>query len=123
MRNTHQHSILFVDDDESVRDLVIAMMRPSGIYVHAVPSAEVGLRLLREGVRFDLLFTDIVLPEGMNGFDLAARAVAIQSDLKVLYVTGVAPLPSHYRLKILGRILTKPFGRDDIDREIQLALI
>ena len=87
------HRILFVDDDPAMRDLVRRVLERQGFFVQAVPTAEVALLLLEERIQFDLLITDVVMPGGMNGFELAERATALHPSLRVLYLTGFVNLP------------------------------
>jgi CheY-like chemotaxis protein len=84
-------TILVCEDDDDVRAYTVEVLRELGYRVleaHDGPSA---LRLLeRQEGRVDLLFTDVVLPSGMNGEALAQHARAVRPDLKVLFTTGYA---------------------------------
>ena len=105
------------------------MLRELGYRVleaHDGPSA---LRLLeRQEGRVDLLFSDVVLPGGMTGADLAAKARALRPDLKVLFTTGYArdAIVHHGRLDSGVELITKPFAyaelaarvRDLLDAEV-----
>jgi CheY-like chemotaxis protein len=116
------YSILVVEDEDDVRDLISASLRDRGFSVLAVPNAEVALQILKEHVRFDLLFTDIIMPGTMDGFALADRAKELQPDLKVLYATGFAHLPERSRGPLHGRLIRKPYRPGEIASEIQDTL-
>jgi CheY-like chemotaxis protein len=116
------HSILFVDDDAAMRVLVRRVLERQGFFVQAVPSAEVALMLLAEHIPFDLLLTDIVMPGGMNGFDLADRAKALQPGLRVLYLTGYVNLPRRPLAELRGKLVAKPMLPGTLEREVRSVL-
>ncbi len=116
------YSIMVVEDEDDVRDLVSASLRDHGFSVLAVPNAEVALQILKEQVKFDLLFTDIVMPGTLNGFELADRAKELQPDLKVLYATGFANLPERAAGALHGRLIRKPYRPAEIASEVQDTL-
>lgn len=87
-------TILVVEDDELVRDLVVEVMTDLGYRVlHAFDSDE-ALDVIRGGERIDLLFTDVVLPNRMSGVELARAARQRRPDLKVLLTSGDMQLVS-----------------------------
>ena len=111
-------TVLVVEDDHDVRAYTVEVLRELGYRVleaHDGPSA---LRLVeRQDVgRIDLLFTDVVLPGGMNGEQVAARARAVLPGVKVLFTTGYArnAIVHHGRLDPGVRLLTKPFTYADL---------
>jgi CheY-like chemotaxis protein len=112
------HRILFVDDDAAMRDLVRRMLERQGFFVQAVPAAEVALMLLGEKIHFDLMITDIVMPGGMNGFDLADRAKKIQPGLRIIYLTGFVNLPRRRLKELGGKIVSKPVMPGELEREV-----
>ncbi len=84
-----EETILVVEDDDDVRAYSVEILRDLGyrvIEAHDGPSA---LRLLERQFRVDLLFTDVILPGGMTGAQVAAQARGIKPDLKVLFTTRV----------------------------------
>ncbi len=97
--------VLLVDDEELVRMTTAAMLSDLGYSVAQAASAEEALRLLREGMRPDLLMTDHLMA-GMNGTDLARRVRSEHKEIKVLIVSGYAE--SDGVAPDLAR-LTKPF--------------
>ena len=83
----HGH-VLLVDDDRLFRETAAERLRGAGYAVQQAPGHRDALDLLDEGRPFDLLCTDLVMPEGMGGLALARLARARRPSLKVLYVTG-----------------------------------
>ncbi|HZB91182.1 MAG TPA: response regulator [Stellaceae bacterium] len=116
------YRILFVDDDAAMRELVRRVLERQGYFVHAVPTAEVALVLLEEKISFDLLITDVVMPGGMNGFDLADRALAMQPRLNVIYLTGFVNLPRRRLAELRGRLVAKPVLPSQLVHEVRGAL-
>jgi len=80
-------TIFVVEDDQQVRQTTVETLRELGYLVQHAPDAARALEMLSNAVRVDLLFTDVVMPS-MNGRQLAARAMEISPNLKVLYTTG-----------------------------------
>ena len=111
--------ILFVDDDASMRDLVRRVLERQGYHVHAVATAEVALVLLRENVTFDLLITDIVMPGGMNGFELADIAKDLRPGLRVMYLSGYLNLPRREMAHLHGTLVPKPIPPGELVRAIR----
>jgi len=83
-------TILVVEDDEDVRAYSVTALETLGYVVHAARQAEEALRRLDELAHVDLLFTDVGLPGGTNGRELAEAAVVARPGLKVLFTTGYA---------------------------------
>ena len=82
-------TILFVEDDRAVRDVVMQMLYQRGFAVLTAADAYDAIRILRER-HVDVLFTDIILPGGMDGVQLAKPARLIRPGIKVLFQTGYA---------------------------------
>jgi CheY-like chemotaxis protein len=116
------YSILVVEDEDDVRELVATSLRHRGFSVLSVPNAEVALQILMEQVRFDLLFTDIVMPGVIDGFELADRAKRLQPDLKVLYATGFAHVSRRSIDTLHGKLIQKPYRPDELASEVHRAL-
>jgi CheY-like chemotaxis protein len=115
-------SILVVEDEEDVRELVSTSLRNRGYSVLSVPNAEVALQILMEQVKFDLLFTDIVMPGVMDGFELADQAKRLQPELKVLYATGFSHVSRRPADQLHGKLIQKPYRPDEIASEVRTAL-
>lgn len=116
------HSILFVDDDAAMRDLVRGVLGGDDLLVHPVPTAEVALMMLKEQIRFDLLVTDVMLPGDMNGFELADIAAALRPELRILYLTGFVNLPRRRLAELHGKLVAKPLAPRRLGHEIRAIL-
>ncbi len=116
------HNILFVDDDAAMRELVSRVLERQGFFVQAVPTAEVALLLLREQIPFDLLITDVVMPGGMNGFELAEIAKTMRPGLRVIYLTGYVNLPRRQIDQLCGKLVVKPVLPGQLEREVRVLL-
>ena len=113
-------TILFVEDETPVRDLVIRILSEKGFRVFAAGDAYEALRILRAQA-VDLLFTDVVMP-GMDGVQLARQAKTMQSAIKVLFTTGYAQRAAERQAMRLGRILFKPVRQPELLREVETLL-
>ncbi len=107
-------TVLLVEDDEEVNRFACGVLREQGYHVHAAPDAANALRLLDADPKIALLFTDVVLPGGTNGRQLADEALRRRPGLKVLYATGYTrnAIIHHGRLDADVELLTKPFAAD-----------
>jgi len=114
-------TILLVEDDPAVRQLISEMLRALGYVPTAAGDAGEALELTSH-TRFDLLLTDVVLPV-MSGPDLARELVTRQPDLKVIYASGYTEqMPLWSPDAGPATLLSKPFQRDDLARAIAAAL-
>lgn len=112
--------ILVVEDDEIVREHVVSQLRGFGYEVEAAGSAGVALSLLEKGGRFDLLFTDVVMPGGMNGRQLADEALRRVPSLKVLFTSGYSEdvIVHEGRLDPGVELLSKPYRRHELAEKV-----
>ena len=117
-------TILVVEDDAMVRNYVIAQLKALGYHTVAAGNAAAALELCDQGVAFDLLFTDIVMPGKMNGVQLAITMAKRRNSLKVLYTSGYSEnaVIHNNRLDPDILLLTKPYRRSELARMIRLAL-
>jgi CheY-like chemotaxis protein len=81
-------TILIVEDDADVAEVAVAILADCGYQVRLANRAQGALDLLRRGEKVDLIFSDIVMPDGMNGLELAAHVSREHPDLPVLLATG-----------------------------------
>ncbi len=109
-----------VEDDPEVRKTSIAMLQDLGHHILIARNGAEALALVKAGNPIDILFTDVVMPGGMSGIELANQAVARCPSLKVLITTGY---PGHAELlRNEFAVLPKPFTRLDLELLIR-ALI
>ncbi|MCC5876489.1 MAG: PAS domain S-box protein, partial [Candidatus Sumerlaeia bacterium] len=116
--------ILLVEDDELVRHYAETCLASLGYRVITAENGKQALDIIQEMDEINLLFTDIVMPGGMNGRQLADRAVEIRPNLKVLYTSGYTDnaIVHHGRLDPGAQLLGKPYGRADLARKIREVL-
>jgi two-component system NtrC family sensor kinase len=116
--------ILLVEDDEEVNRFSSEVLRDEGYHVISTHEGASGLRLLDANPDVQLLFTDVVLPGGMNGRQLADEARRRRPDLKVLFTTGYTrnAIIHQGRLDADVDLLTKPFTSDALVRKVRQIL-
>jgi PAS domain S-box-containing protein len=114
-------TVLVVDDEPTVRMLVTEVLTDLGYTAIEAADGAAGLKVLNSDLRIDLLITDVGLPGGMNGRQVADAARNVRPDLKVLFITGYAEnaVLSHGHLDPGMHVLTKPFAMDAIAGRIR----
>jgi len=116
-------TILVVEDDDMVRAYVESELKALGYRVLARSNGPAALELLRQRGDIHLLFTDVVMPGGMFGPELARQAVQLRPELKVLFTSGYTQNPVKTPDGVGdARILTKPFRRKDLAAMLRAAL-
>ena len=117
-------TILLVEDDEDVNRFACEALQDRGYRVLTASDGPNALRILETEPRIDLLFTDVVLPSGMNGRQLADEVRARRPEIKVLYATGYTrnAIIHHGRLDADVELLTKPFTSDALTRKVRQIL-
>ena len=117
-------TVLVVDDEPTVRMLAMDVLSDLGYTAIEAADGAGGLHVLQSDARIDLLVTDVGLPGGMNGRQMADAARVRRPGLKVLFITGFAEVAlfSNGRLEPGMAVLTKPFAMDDLAAKIR-ALI
>lgn len=114
--------ILLVDDEETVRRVTGRLLEKLGYRVRAAGDADEALALLRDGERFDLVVTDVVMP-GLSGIEMAERMRRLLPDQRILFTSG-------YTTREFGRppgeppqpFMAKPFSLDELERAVSGAL-
>ena len=116
--------ILVVEDDELVRGYVQSQLTRFGYLVHAVTNGIEALEVLKSDEEIDLLFTDIVMPGGLSGLDLAEQARTLRPGLKMLFTSGYTESVVHddARFGTKVHLLNKPSRRQDLADKLRLAL-
>jgi len=117
-------SILIVEDDEDVRTFTAHVLEQLGYRVRVAADGQAALRLLEESAGVDLLFTDVGLPEGMTGRQLAHEVQRRWPRVRVLYTTGYArnSIVHHGRLDAGVALITKPFTQVDLAAKVREVL-
>jgi signal transduction histidine kinase len=116
--------ILVVEDDDALRAYTVEILRELGYFVLEAPRGQDALRVLADQPQIDLLFTDIVMPGGMNGRQLADEALVRRPGLKVLFTTGYTrnAIVHHGRLDPGVQLIGKPFSMDALASKVRAIL-
>jgi len=117
-------TILVVEDDPLVRQYASAQLAHLGYRAIVTANGPEALAEIKKGIAFDLLFTDVIMPGGMNGRQLADVVRALKPDMRVLFSSGYTEdaIFHHGRLDPGVLLLPKPYRRSDLARMIRLAL-
>ncbi|HMK79043.1 MAG TPA: ATP-binding protein [Xanthobacteraceae bacterium] len=117
-------TVLVVEDDALVRDYVVAQLKSLGYVTLAAANATEALAQLDAGARFDLLFTDVIMPGGMNGRQLANQVAHRRPGIRVLYTSGYTEnaIVHHGRLDAGVALLNKPYRKKDLAEKLRQVL-
>ena len=117
-------TVLLVEDDEGVRELAATFLHDLGYALLEAADAQQALAILEEGRPIDLLFTDIVMPGGMNGLELSHEALRRRPAMKVLYTSGYMEntLVHDGKLDDGIQLITKPYTKETLARQIRRVL-
>ncbi|MBV1929234.1 MAG: PAS domain S-box protein [Gammaproteobacteria bacterium] len=116
--------ILLVEDDPALATLVCNILEALGYCVEMADNVEKGIELYRQHADFDLLLTDMILPGGRNGSELAEELKALNPELKIMYMSGYTEnaVLHHGRLDEGVVLLQKPFRTADLSATIREVL-
>lgn len=115
--------ILVVEDNPNVRKTVIRQLRDLGYRSVEADSGASALELVEKGVEFDLLLTDVVMPGGITGYQLAEQIRQNRPDLKVLFTSGYTELArSSDQPARKDPLLSKPYRKQDLGRAVRAAI-
>jgi CheY-like chemotaxis protein len=116
-------TILVVEDNPDVRRLVRRQLAELGYTVHEAGNGPEALTMLRSHLPVDLMFTDIIMPEGMTGYELAGLARDSRPGLKILFTSGYTAIGA---AQDRGRgdvpLLSKPYRKSELAHFIRTAL-
>ena len=117
-------TILVVEDDEMVRSSVIRQLEDLGYRTLAAGTGAEALALVDQGTPFDLLFTDIVMPGGINGAELGREIARRRPGVKILYISGYSEnaIVHDGRLDPGIVLLENPYRKLDLARKIREVL-
>jgi PAS domain S-box-containing protein len=124
IENAPGKTVLVIDDEPIVRMLVVDTLEELGFACIEAGTGPEGVSVLESNERLDLLITDVGLPGGMNGRQVAERARELRPELKVLFITGYAENAAlnHGHIGRGTRVLTKPFSVSELTARIDSLL-
>jgi CheY-like chemotaxis protein len=110
-RTADRETILVIDDEAALRDILADVLEENGYNVLTAPDGPAGMEILLSDQSIELLITDVRLPKGMNGREVATAARIRRPGLKILFITGFAGdiLMGASRLEKGMELVTKPF--------------
>jgi signal transduction histidine kinase/ActR/RegA family two-component response regulator len=117
-------AVLAVEDDEEVLELAVVALKDLGYTVLTAGNALDALNILRRGDHIDILFSDVIMPGGMNGAQLAVEARRIRPDIKVLLTSGYTAeaLTKEHGMPENVEVLEKPYRHDDLANKLRLVM-
>ena len=117
----HGETVLVIDDEPTVRMLVVEVLHEAGYFALEAPDGPAGLAILQSEARIDLLITDVGLPGGMNGRQVADAARLTRPDLKILFITGYAENAAvgNGMLAPGMEVMTKPFAMSALATKVR----
>jgi CheY-like chemotaxis protein len=120
-----QFTILLVDDHDLIRSAVANNLRALNYRVLAADGAAAAMSLLRSDEHIDLLFTDVIMPGGMGGAELARQAQALRPDLKLLFASGFGALSLEQSGQLAhgAQLLLKPYDLPQLLEMLQRMLV
>ena len=120
----NHESILVVDDEVSLLHLMQEQLRMEGYQTYIADTAESALEILVEHDDIGLLLSDVMLPDGINGYELAKKATAIRPDLSILFASGYSADAVQEKGMNISQddILQKPFRHDVLTKTVRHAL-
>ena len=119
---SHAGSILVVEDDDQVRKLTVSRLRKLGYRTDECPDGASAVALLEKGRKFDLIFSDVVMPGGLTGYDVVRRARELDRDVRVLLTSGYAEDVMDNDAPANIRLLRKPYKLDALRTALKDAL-
>jgi CheY-like chemotaxis protein len=119
-----RETILVIEDDEPVRQLTMKCLRMIGYRVLEASDGPKALDILVKGAPVDLVFTDLIMPGGMSGREVAARARQLKPGIKVLLTSGYAEdlVQSDPLEREQLKVLRKPYSQADLATALRQAL-
>ena len=120
----HGETVLVVDDEQVIRMLITDVLEEAGYHVLEAADGAGALKAMQSDARIDLLVTDVGLPGGMNGRQLADAGRVLRPDLKVLFITGYAEnaVIGHGHLEAGMQVITKPFAVEALGEKVRLMI-
>jgi PAS domain S-box-containing protein len=119
-----QEVVLVVEDNAGIRDLAVRHLESLGYRTVEAPDGVAALAIIKSGALIDLLFTDVVMPGGLDGRALAAEARRLRPRLKILFTSGftAAAASAATEDKFGSNLLSKPYRKSDLARRVRSML-
>jgi CheY-like chemotaxis protein len=118
-----QPEILLVDDERDILELGLSTLREAGYTVQSAISGDIALILIEQGLHFDLLITDIVMPGQLDGFGLAQKVKEFVPRAGIVYATGYARAINMRAQGVPeGQLLLKPWRLDELLAVVDSAI-
>jgi CheY-like chemotaxis protein len=114
--------ILVVEDEPALLDLAVESLQDLGYTTLSAENADKALGLLRSTERIDVLFSDILMPGGMNGVQLSVEARRLRPGLKVLLASGYAPTLFGHDVPNDVLLITKPYDQSKLATQLRAVL-
>jgi CheY-like chemotaxis protein len=117
-------TVLLVEDDAGVRAVTAALLRELQFSVIEADSGARALDIIDREPGVDLLFTDVVMPGGMNGFDLSQAAQQLRPDLKIIHTSGYpkGAMEHQEEPRLKDNLIMKPYRREELERVVRETL-
>lgn len=119
-------TILVVEDDPDILDLVETTLSPEGYNLISARTADEGLKKFKENKQCDLIFTDLVLPHGVSGLDLIKQITKLDPDCTFLLGSGYSEKGRSLSETLKGKrhisYLSKPYDLDELLKECRYLL-
>ena len=114
-------TVLVVEDNPKVRKLSVSRVRSLGFHVEEASDADQAYAMLKDGLHVDAVFSDLVMPGSMTGYDLAEKVLEHAPDTKILLTSGYASDVVTVRMErgVRYEVLHKPFRQSDLARRLQ----
>ncbi len=124
MMPSNRGTILLVEDDDDVRQSLAAQLTNLGYLVLLAADGAAAMAALADGAHVDLLFTDVVMPGGLSGLELAKQLLVLRPDLKVLYTTGYSDdvVAAAGQIEEGAIVLRKPYDKTKLVATISQVL-
>jgi len=121
---TDKPVILVVEDDAAVREATVWVLGLFGYATREAANGPAALEVLAAEPDIAVMFSDVVMPKGMNGIELAAEARRRRPDLKVVLTTGYSQADLDLSLLSRGdtRLIAKPYSNDELDATLKALL-
>lgn len=117
----HGETVLIVEDNNEIRTLAAQQLRRFGYAVIEATDPADALAILHSSQHVDLLFTDVVMPGGLSGPDLAEQAKILRPGLKILFTSGFPDIRSGGSPQP-GMLLSKPYRSQELARKLHETL-